>query len=368
MKKMDILQKKHLIDLINHTDHLLSYVDRSYIYRAANEAYTRRYHRPLGEIIGRYVWEILGTELFETIVKPHLDQALNGESIIYEAWFDIPNVPKSYLIVTYKPSYNDTNEVEGVVVSVVDSTKLKILEEEKQKDSAIMAEVAKMVQLGEMISFISHQWRRPLNTLASYLLKIRQLTSSTEIIDSLHRSEEILDQLSNNLESLYALYSKGDAEVSCNINDVFEHLHSLIQERAKHSNVTLTLSKASPMMGMIGCRSDEFLHILMVMLDNALDALQDSYQESKQINMMVSESDKEIIIDIKDNGKGIAAADITNLFNPGFTTKGVSGQGYGLYFAQKILQERLQGSIELKSSSSEGSWFCIKIPILPHCE
>ncbi|MGA9046627.1 ATP-binding protein [Sulfuricurvum sp.] len=354
------MRRDHLIDLLDHTDNLLSYVDTGYIYRAVNGAYSRRYQKDSDEIIGYHVSDILGIEVFETIVKPNLDRAFLGETLQYESWFDFPGLPRCYLIVTYNPRYHKDGTVEGVVVSAVDYTSLKIMEEEKQKQDEIVLEISKMAQIGEMISFISHQWRRPLNTIATYLLKIRRLIGANDsAIEAIQRCETLLDRLSSNLESMYALYARHSASEGADVQKSVEHVIALVGDRSEGLDIHIGIDIPEPLC--VKCHTDELMHILLVIVENAIDSIAQSDEPIKYIRIDANRVDNDVLIDIKNNGDAISVEYSQRLFEPGFTTKPLSGQGYGLYFARKIVTEKLGGTIEIQPAE-DGSWFRVTLP------
>ena len=65
--------------------------------------------------------------------------------------------------------------------------------------------------------------------------------------------------------------------------------------------------------------------------------------------MRISSDDKNVMIDVKDTGKGIPKKDVGNVFRPGFTTKR-RGWGLGLSLAKRIVEEYHHGRIYVKSS------------------
>lgn len=362
MKKFqDQIDKKHLFDLFNLTDNLLSYVDTEYIYRAVNDAYIRKYKKSADEIIGRYVWEVMGKDMFEKIIQPNLQKAFLGATVEYEAWFEFPNLPKSYLIVTYKPTFSDDLIVDGVVVSAVDYTKFKELEEKKEEQEIIFQEISKMAQLGEMISFISHQWRQPLNTLATYMLKLRQLTSGKpDTLKAIERCETILEELSSHVESINSLYASNTNQTLYNIKNIFDSILILVHDRACLLGVEISID-CSNGVTVTGHR-DEIIHILLAVIENAIDSLSRSDESVKQITITTHSENNDIVIDIQDSGDGISLEDSKHIFESGFTTKESRGHGYGLYFAHKLLTEKLGGSIEVRSIPLKGAWFRLKLP------
>jgi signal transduction histidine kinase len=70
------------------------------------------------------------------------------------------------------------------------------------------------------------------------------------------------------------------------------------------------------------------------------------------------------VIEIQDNGPGMADTVRKHIFEPFFTTKEVgSGTGLGLSVSYFIITERHQGTIDVKSAPGKGSNFIIKLPL-----
>ena len=68
-------------------------------------------------------------------------------------------------------------------------------------------------------------------------------------------------------------------------------------------------------------------------------------------------------IQISDTGVGIPPENLANIFDPGFTTKGVGvGTGLGLSICYKIVQDH-RGTIEARSEVGRGSTFTVRLPI-----
>lgn len=67
-------------------DHI-SVVGSDYTYRYVNKAYTDAHGIPASQIIGVNVADLLGTKIFERLVKPNLDKCFSGAEISYESRF-----------------------------------------------------------------------------------------------------------------------------------------------------------------------------------------------------------------------------------------------------------------------------------------
>ena len=70
-------------------------------------------------------------------------------------------------------------------------------------------------------------------------------------------------------------------------------------------------------------------------------------------------------IDIEDTGSGMSEATQARIFDPFFTTKAVGrGTGQGLTIAHRIVVDRHQGSIKVRSTVGVGTCFTVRLPLV----
>jgi len=105
------------------------------------------------------------------------------------------------------------------------------------------------------------------------------------------------------------------------------------------------------------------LQILINLLRNAKHAMEDLHSESKQLVISVSMSSPDVVaVVILDNGIGIPAANLTKIFNHGFTTK-KDGHGFGLHSGANAAKE-MGGSLTARSDGpGKGAEFTLKLPV-----
>ncbi|MBQ8917034.1 MAG: HAMP domain-containing histidine kinase [Alistipes sp.] len=93
------------------------------------------------------------------------------------------------------------------------------------------------------------------------------------------------------------------------------------------------------------------------LMKNALDAL----QGHGAITVHISSNDKQVMVDVKDTGKGIPKGNWKRIFEPGFTTK-TRGWGLGLSLSRRIIEEYHQGKIAVvESELGKGTTFRITL-------
>ncbi|MBL8193946.1 MAG: HAMP domain-containing histidine kinase, partial [Blastocatellia bacterium] len=99
--------------------------------------------------------------------------------------------------------------------------------------------------------------------------------------------------------------------------------------------------------------------VIINLIRNAVEATKE-YSGEITINLTVV--GKEVIIEIADNGQGIAPEIMPSIWEPFFSTKGEEGTGLGLEICRRIIEAH-NGQISCKSQLGSGTCFTIKLPL-----
>ncbi|CUU50118.1 sensor histidine kinase [Clostridium beijerinckii] len=106
---------------------------------------------------------------------------------------------------------------------------------------------------------------------------------------------------------------------------------------------------------------------LFAILNNLIINAIEACSGDNMINVIGEISQKELLLDVSDNGTGIDKDVLPYIFNIGFSTKfneetGAMSTGIGLCHVKNLL-ENLGGSIEVESDIDRGTKFLVKIPL-----
>jgi predicted ATPase/signal transduction histidine kinase len=189
--------------------------------------------------------------------------------------------------------------------------------------------------------------------------------------------KEGVDRIRNISTSLRT-FSRADSDrpVSFNIHDGIDSTVLILKHRLKASEFrpAIEIVKEYGNLPLVKCFPGQLNQVFMNILANAIDALEESnkgrsFSEIKArpnqitVQTVMSESKKQVLIRIKDNGTGMSDSVKENIFNHLFTTKPVGqGTGLGLSIAHQIVVEKHGGTLTVNSCLGEGSEFVISIP------
>ncbi len=104
-----------------------------------------------------------------------------------------------------------------------------------------------------------------------------------------------------------------------------------------------------------------FLNLLV----NAAHSIPAGDAAHNEIRVVLYVHENEVVVEIRDTGKGIQPRHMPRLFEPFFTTKPMGqGTGLGLYVCHRVVKAH-GGTIEIESELGQGSVFRVKLPLAP---
>ncbi|HVK07532.1 MAG TPA: PAS domain S-box protein, partial [Gemmataceae bacterium] len=103
---------------------LISYIDADGRYRLNNRAYEAWFGHPRGDLAGRHMRDVLGEAAWAAI-RPHVDAALAGRVVTYEAEVPYRDGGTRWILATYTPDVGADGRARGFVAHVADVSPLK---------------------------------------------------------------------------------------------------------------------------------------------------------------------------------------------------------------------------------------------------
>ena len=132
----DISDRKHAEEILleyqkafEGSEELISAVNRQYDYSLVNEAFLRYHCLNRDQVIGRNIVEIIGEEIFESIIKPNAERCFKGEPVDFEMKHYYPEYGERYMQMSNYPLKNNDGEMTGMVVVARDVTVSKMAAE-----------------------------------------------------------------------------------------------------------------------------------------------------------------------------------------------------------------------------------------------
>lgn len=235
-----------------------------------------------------------------------------------------------------------------------------------------LMQAQKLAAVGEMLGAIAHQWRQPLNTLATYISSLEaaqynDLLTKPFVDKLVAGANGQIQFMSKTIDDFRNFFRPAKKKGPVDVFGVIISAVKLMEAQMKHGNITLSVkNKAGSDTLIVYGYQGEFIHVLVNILANARDAILDNrpeegYAHPQTIDIVVASDDESVLIDITDSGGGIPEHLLPQIFNPYYTTKGASsGTGMGLYMSKMIVEKEMGGEL-LAANTALGARFTIKL-------
>jgi signal transduction histidine kinase/pSer/pThr/pTyr-binding forkhead associated (FHA) protein len=145
------------------------------------------------------------------------------------------------------------------------------------------------------------------------------------------------------------------------LNQVARDVVELLQARAAERGVQLGL-RLDETLGPVPADREGIHQALLNVVGNALDAVEESAKPKVLVGTTREPGGGWVRVQVRDNGPGIAADKLAEIFRPFISTKGSRGTGLGLPVSRKILREH-GGDILVQSQPGQGSTFALRLPL-----
>jgi hypothetical protein len=300
------------------------------------EVFDRAFALNLENILGRSRWHL--TEIRHAY-KLHAS-VVDGKSLI--------------LNVAIAPLRSVSHNQTGAIIVLENVTSRVKLEESLQQSE-------KLSSIGLLAAGVAHEVNTPLTGVSSYTQMLLGMIPETDPKHALLLKVQKQTERASNIAGNLLNFSRGGNStefVAIDINKLLDDTLQLLEPQMRKSQVEVVknYSKIPPkVLGNAGKLQQVFTNLIL----NARDAM---IGGGKITLMTDSNENGEVVIEVSDTGEGISPENLTKIYDPFFTTKGVgSGTGLGLAVSYGIVQEHA-GTIEARSQLGEGTTFHLVFP------
>lgn len=248
---------------------------------------------------------------------------------------------------------------------------LESSEKQRRKNLLISQHQFKLVELGQMAGHIAHELNTPLTVLTLFADELESLTQKYKLPEEtmtplLSRYRKVVQKASATINTILNS-SRSVTEQDWQVidpNALINDLRMLAAYRLRYANVDITYStNFSDSDLLFSSNYSACSQVLMVLLNNAIDALSDLSPDKPRWVHFKFESDTQkqiVFVNVSDSGPGLPKSVKSGLFKDNITTK-KSGHGLGLMLAKELASQ--MGGDLVYLDKTENTTFQLQIPI-----
>ncbi|MCK4261496.1 GAF domain-containing protein [bacterium] len=218
----------------------------------------------------------------------------------------------------------------------------------------------KLAALGTLASEMAHEMKNPLVSIKTFAQLFPRRFRDESFRDKF--SEIIpqeLDRLENVLGELLNFARPSDVKFQpVDIAEIIDSILLLMGGEISKHQIRVYKQYYNHLPRPVA-NKEQLKQVFMNLILNAIHSMPEGGDLTISVKV-AGESSKAMEINFRDTGCGIPGENLSNLFNPFFTTK-EGGTGLGLAISQRIVKEH-NGAIEVESQVGKGTTFTIKLP------
>jgi len=274
---------------------------------------------------------------------------------------------------TIVPFLNSEGKPYQYVAIRHDITQRKLAEEQVLQQAAELQRAAQLSFVGELAAGLAHEIKNPLAGIQGAVdILIRRRDKNDPEREALVGMRHEVQRIDSTVHALLDRARPRLVSVKAtSLTDIVGRTVNLA--RAQLTNAAARGHRVSLEFGppadpiTIPIDPAQIEDAVLNLIINAIEAVDGDGEVKVRVgrsqNDRAEEFGDEAIVEVLDNGRGIAEEDLTRIFNPFFTRR-PGGTGLGLPAVRRIARAH-GGRVEVKSSLGEGSTFSLHLPINP---
>ena len=230
----------------------------------------------------------------------------------------------------------------SVLVSVVDITERRRVEQATARQRDELAHLSRVAMLGELSGSLAHELNQPLTAILSNAQAAQRFLAHSpprldklgeilaDIVKSDHRAGAVIQRLRSLLRKEEAQRDPLD------INDVVEESLRLMRSDLMNRRVVVNTDLDEALPTVSGDRN-QLQQVLLNLVINGCDAMDGQKEDRRLLVRTRATAQGNVEISIADRGAGIPPVDLERVFEPFVTTKS-HGLGLGLAICRSIVE------------------------------
>jgi PAS domain S-box-containing protein len=329
------LQK--LEQVVDGLEEMIAVVDREYRYRIANNKFLQMRKMTKEEVVGRFAHQVLNKRVFETVVKPKLDECFKGKVVRYEMKYLYPDLGERDILVSYFPvkGGDGVDRVASIIQDITDRKRVeealrgmhrKLIEAHEEERAWIARELHD--DISQRLAFLS---------IALSALKQRLPASAVELVRDTEKVRKQAINLGSDIQALsHRLHSP-----RLELLGLTKATTALCTELSERQGVKIDFKADNVARKLPNEVALCLFRVLQEALQNAI-----KHSGSRHFQVWLRGRSNEIELTVHDSGRGFEPEEATNGPGLGLTSM---RERMGLVNGQLSIDSKLQRGTTIRA-------------------
>lgn len=222
----------------------------------------------------------------------------------------------------------------------------------QKRSEEMLRRTEKLAVAGRLAASIAHEINNPLEAVTNLLYLLQHTDLSPEGRGYLKLAQSELNRVAQITVQTLRFHRRSTRPTATDLPELVHSVLALLDSRIRHTGVRVeTRFRPTPK---IVVHEGEIRQVIANLIGNAIDALApggDLLLRLAAQRHPVSGAEG-IVITVGDGGVGMSPETLKRIFEPFFSTKGLTGTGLGLWISQDII-EKHRGSLRVVSRTAQ---------------
>ncbi|GKS57920.1 hypothetical protein YTPLAS18_14470 [Nitrospira sp.] len=233
----------------------------------------------------------------------------------------------------------------------------------REQMQELMNRSKRLATLGQVAAGIAHEIRNPLVGIGSNLTLVREDMAESDPqraeVDIVLREVKRLDRIVNQIVEFAR--PRGLMPQDFAMEQLVGEVLSLLDVPIRQRHIVIDC-QFHPTLSSIYADRDQIKQVLLNVVQNAVEAMEKGGKLRIVARNFMRDFKPGLLVEVVDQGKGIAPEDLSHVFEPFFTKGKVRGSGLGLAISQNLIEAH-QGYIQTASQPGIGTTMTIWLPL-----
>lgn len=337
-----INQLKFIEVLMDTIPNPMNYKNLDGTFAGCNKAFANFFGTSKENIIGKNVYALYDVDIAQQQASRDAQILQNRGTVHFKETLHLPN-HQNRIVAYSKSVYENIDGSIGGIVSVMDDVTKQIENEQ------FLIQQAKLAEMGEMIAAIAHQWNEPLVELSAILQDMefsyrQKEMNAIKMKDFVNESMVQIQYMSQTLKDFRNFLKPSIKKKIFYAKAALDQVLEIVGRQIFYAHIHLEVTCKDEYVMIYGYEN-EFKQVLLNIINNAKNKII-AQKNGQNIKINIETKDDQTQIRINDDG-GLINEDIIDfIFDPYFTTNKY-GTGLGLYMAKVIIEEKMNGKINV---------------------
>ena len=316
------------------------------------------------DAIDKSIYQLLNTEKVNSDIIKNLitkiEEAVSSKKLVqFEENYSQEDGSDSFTLKSILPVTDTKNNLENIIITGIDITKIKIIEKRILKKNDELKKINS--ELDNFVYSVSHDLRSPLLSVKGILSIIFKTTELDEkVVNYLKMAEKSILRLDGTIQEILDYSRNARLGLEFEEIDLREMVNAIYDDIKFYNTHPVEFKMKIDIPDKFVTDKSRLNTVLKNVLGNAFKYLRKTNDSFVSFN--ATEEKEYLILKISDNGEGIATEHLNKIFDMFYrATNSSSGTGLGLYICKEILN-KMNGEIQISSVINEGTSVFIKIP------